>query len=94
MGRLVPVGTGAHCSGRLRSRLGSGVFPRDTIGDALCRHFSAMHREPRSVVLCLLDVGRIGYKFGLEPPSLIRMEKEIEREEQLETGSMTSSSDR
>ncbi len=53
-----------------------------------------MHREPRSVVLCLLELARIGYKYGMEPPSLVRMEKEIEKEEAMETCSVTSSSDR
>ncbi len=53
-----------------------------------------MHREPRSVVLCLLELARIGYKYGMEPPSLVRMEKEIEKEEAMETSSVTSSSDR
>ena len=56
--------------------------------------FPVTHREPRSIVLCLLDVARIGYRFGMDPPSLIRMEREIEREERLETCSTVSSSDR
>ncbi|KAL3882500.1 hypothetical protein ACJMK2_028837 [Sinanodonta woodiana] len=39
------------------------------------------HKSERQVVICLLELARIGYMFGLEPPSLIKMEKEIEREE-------------
>ena len=40
-----------------------------------------MHREERSVVLCLLELARLGMKYGIEPPSLIKLEKEIENEE-------------
>ncbi|XP_069104886.1 growth arrest-specific protein 2-like isoform X8 [Argopecten irradians] len=40
------------------------------------------HTAEKSVVLCLLELARIGYKFGLEPPSLIKMEKEMERMEE------------
>ncbi|XP_033739588.1 growth arrest-specific protein 2-like isoform X2 [Pecten maximus] len=42
------------------------------------------HTAEKSVVLCLLELARIGYKFGLEPPSLIKMEKEMERLEEEE----------
>jgi hypothetical protein len=35
------------------------------------------------VINCLLEVARIGYKFGLEPPSIIKMETEIEEEEEI-----------
>ncbi|XP_060080006.1 growth arrest-specific protein 2-like isoform X1 [Ylistrum balloti] len=42
------------------------------------------HTAEKSVVLCLLELARIGYKFGLEPPSLIKMEKEMERMEEEE----------
>jgi hypothetical protein len=33
--------------------------------------------------MTILELARIGYKFGLDPPNLIRMEKEIEKEEEV-----------
>lgn len=39
------------------------------------------HRQEKPVVVCLLELARLGYRFGLEPPSIIKIEKEIEREE-------------
>lgn len=34
------------------------------------------------MINCLLEVARLGYKFGLEPPNIIKMETEIEEEEE------------
>lgn len=38
------------------------------------------HKQEKPVVNCVLELARIGWKYGIEPPNLIRMEREIEKE--------------
>ncbi|XP_070190906.1 growth arrest-specific protein 2-like isoform X2 [Littorina saxatilis] len=38
------------------------------------------HKQEKPVVNCVLELARLGWKYGIEPPNLIRMEREIEKE--------------
>ncbi|RUS81112.1 hypothetical protein EGW08_011098 [Elysia chlorotica] len=83
-----------HCNKTAKS---GTWFARDNTANFLkwCRTFGmtdetlfdsedlVTHHQERQVIYCLMELARLGARFGLEPPTLISMEKEIDNEEPL-----------
>ncbi|XP_075234830.1 growth arrest-specific protein 2-like [Lycorma delicatula] len=45
-----------------------------------------LQNNPRSVILCLMEVARLASRFNIEPPGLVALEKEIAEEESHDSG--------
>ncbi|XP_041452675.1 growth arrest-specific protein 2-like [Lytechinus variegatus] len=40
-----------------------------------------LRRSPQNVLVCIYELARLGSRLGIEPPGLLKLEKEIEKEE-------------
>lgn len=45
-----------------------------------CCNLSVTHGDVRSVLICLMEVGRLSVKYGIDPPALVALEQEMDKE--------------
>ena len=53
-----------------------------------------MRKNEKHVILCLLEVARIGARFGMEAPMLVQMERQIDREIAADNKAMGTETDK
>ena len=39
-----------------------------------------MKKDPKNVLVCIYELARVAGRYGIEPPGLVKLEKEIEKE--------------
>ena len=82
--RVAAVGSLSKLTHSVFLRLSLPVVCRKSLHIFECLLFETddliMRKNEKHVILCLLEVARIGARFGMEAPMLVQMERQIDRE--------------